>query len=69
MASLSGYDSLHLPWHGFVEAREVIWSYATSDFAHDFSDTLQKFVVRHGAGLSYEKLQNSLICSFFLCRF
>jgi hypothetical protein len=45
MASLSGYDSLHLPWHGFVEAKEVVWSYAISDFAHNFSDTSQKLVV------------------------
>jgi len=39
MASLSGYGSLHLPWHGFVEAKEVVWSYAISDVAHNFYDT------------------------------
>jgi hypothetical protein len=65
MASVSSYDNLHLPWHGFVEAKEVVWSYSISYFAHDFSDTLQKLVVHQRAGFSYEKLQNRLICSFF----
>jgi hypothetical protein len=64
MASLSGYDSLHLPWHGFLKAKEVVWSYVISDFAHNFSNTLQKLVVHQKTGFSYEKLQNSLICSF-----